>query len=328
MSSRRTEALRVAVTGAVGYVGARLVEALAQRDEVERVVAIDVRPLPHPPPKVEVAVQDVAEPLDQLFRAERPHVVVHLAYLLNPGRDREAARRVNVGGTASVLAACAALLQGSGRTEGVKHVVYLSSTSVYGAHVDNPVPLTEEQVPRPVKGFAYSEDKVASERLLAEFATQHPETCVTVLRGPVVMGPHARNFIAQALTKPVMVGVLGCDPPMQFFHEDDLLDLLLHVIRQPKAGVYNFGGEGTVRYSEMVRMSGRPLVRLPAWVLYPLVQALWRLRLQNDSPACGLDFIRWPWVASTEKLRRETGFAARYTSKEALEAFVDGQKNT
>jgi hypothetical protein len=66
------------------------------------------------------------------------------------------------------------------------------------------------------------------------------------------------------------------------------------------------------------------MVWLPAWVLYPLVQALWRLHLQNDSPACGLDFIRWPWVASAEKLRRETEFAARYTSREALEAFLSG----
>jgi UDP-glucose 4-epimerase len=282
--------------------------------EVERVLAIDVRPLRGAPAKVRVHVQDVADSLDTVFQEEQPDAVVHLAYLLNPGRDRADARRVNVGGTESVLNA-------STRAR-VRHIVYLSSTSVYGARPDNPIPLTEDATPRPIPGFAYSEDKLASERLLGEYGRAHPACCVTVLRGCVVMGPGARNFISQALTKPVMVGVLGADPPMQFFHEDDLVNLLLHVIRRPKAGTYNFGGEGTVRYSEMLRMARRPAVWLPAWLLYPLVQGLWRLRIQNDAPACGLDFIRYPWVASTERLREGLGFVPKYTSGQALEAWV------
>lgn len=310
--------MRVLITGAAGYIGARLVDALARWDQVERVIGVDLRPISTTHRNVRAHVQSVADSLDALFKEERPDVVVHLAYLLNPGRNREAARRVNVGGAESVLRACA--------VTPVRHIVYLSSTSVYGAHPDNPVPLTEEHPVRPVQGFAYSEDKVASERLLAGYAAQHPETCVTVLRGCVVMGPHARNFIAQALTKPVMVGVLGCDPPMQFFHEDDLVDLLLHVIKHPKAGTFNFSGEGTVRYSEMLRMAQRPAVWLPAWLLYPLVQTLWRLRLQNDAPACGLDFVRWPWVASTAKLERETGFKPAYTSRQVLESFLAKQR--
>lgn len=310
--------LRVAVTGATGYIGSRLVTALAERGDVERVVAIDVKPLTGLlPPKVHVVVQDVTRPLDQLFVEEGVQQVMHLAFVLNSSRNRNTARMVNVGGTSSVLRACA--------LAGVQHIVYLSSTSVYGAHPDNPQAITEEQPARPVPGFAYSEDKVAAEKLLIDYAKVSPKTCVTILRSSVVMGPHARNFIADALMRPRMVGVTGADPPMQFFHEDDLVALLEHVLRQPKPGTFNIGSQDTVRYSEMVGMSGRKVTWLPAWLLYPLINAMWVLRLQNDSPACGVDFIRWPWVASTEKLRQEYRFMLKHTSRETVEAFLREQ---
>lgn len=318
MQSKRGDGLRVAVTGAAGYVGSQLVNALAQRDDVALVAAVDLRPTRALSPKVSVLVADVSRPLTELFALQRPDIVVHLAYLMQPRRGGDAGWGVNVGGTANVLRACEAT--------GVQQVLYFSSTSVYGARPGNPVPLTEESQLRPVKGFHYSEHKAAAEALIQEFARSHPEMCVTVLRGCVVMGPHADNFITRSLTKPLMVGVLAHDPKMQFLHEQDLLGVLAYFLEHPKSGVFNIAGEGTVRYSEVVRLAGRPLLWLPAWLLYPLIQVLWVLRLQSASPACGLDLVRWPWVASAEKLRQETGFRFQYTSREALEAFIAARR--
>ena len=67
---------------------------------------------------------------------------------------------------------------------------------------------------------------------------------------------------------------------------------------------------------------GRRVVRLPAWLLYPLTQITWSLRLQSDSPAMGLDMVRYPWLASTEKIEREMGFRPRYSSWDAWETYV------
>ncbi|MBI4233694.1 MAG: NAD-dependent epimerase/dehydratase family protein [Chloroflexi bacterium] len=305
---------RVAVTGAAGYVGSRLLAALVEDPRTEQVLALDLRAPAVTSPKLTVALRDVAEPLEDLFRSFAPQAVVHLAFVLRPGRDRAAAQRINVGGTQRVLEACVA--------SGVQQLLYLGSSTVYGAHPDNTAPLTEDAPPRPVKGFQYAEDKVATEALLADFAAQHQEVCVTVLRGCVVMGPRSTNFIAEALSRPVLVGVLGHDPPMQFLHEEDLVRSLRTLLERPRPGVFNIAGEGTVPYSALARLSGQRLVWLPAPILYPIVEITWRLRLQNDSPACGLDMIRWPWVVSTERLRRETGFLPCYTSQEALLAFV------
>ena len=128
------------------------------------------------------------------------------------------------------------------------------------------------------------------------------------LCGYPVVGPRSENFATQALRRLVRVRIRGADPPMQFVHENDLLSALELCLLKPVPGVFNVTGEGTVAYSELVRVTGARCVTLPAPVLAFLAQASWALRLQSDAPAAGLAMARWPWVASHEKLTHETGF--------------------
>ena len=312
MSSPVASGLRVAVTGAVGSVGSRLLESLAASYDVDAVIALDARPIEFTHPKVVTYQRDINQPIDNLFKEHGVTSVVHLAFQLKPGRNREAGRRVNVGGTEQVLQSCQAA--------NVGHILYLSSTTVYGAYPDNTLPFTEDSRIRPVRGFQYAEDKTATELLLQAYGSDYPDIRITMLRGCVVMGPNSDNFITQAFSKPLLVRVRGADPQMQFIHEDDLRDVLELCLKGQVSGVYNVAGVGTVPYSHIARVAGRKALPVPAAVLYLLTQAAWHLRLQSDSPSCGLDMIRWPWVASIEKLERETGFTPRYTSQQALEA--------
>ena len=312
MSSLVASGLRVAVTGAAGSIGARLVESLAASDDVDTVVALDARPIDITHPKVVVYQRDISQPLEDIFKQHRVTSVVHLAFQLKPGRNRGAGRRINVGGTARVLR--------SSQAADVGHILYLSSTTVYGAHPDNAVPLTEDSRVRPVRGFQYAEDKAATELLLQAYGSDYPDIRITMLRGCVVMGPHSDNFITKAFSKPLLVKIRGADPQMQFIHEDDLRNVLELCLKAKFPGVYNVAGDDTVPYSHIAHVAGRRSFSVPAALLYPLTQASWQLRLQSDSPSCGLDMIRWPWVASIEKLQQETGFTPRYTSQQALEA--------
>jgi UDP-glucose 4-epimerase len=308
-------ARRVAITGASGYCAAGLLDRLEAEDGIEAVLAIDVRP-----PRAERGAKvvfhrhDVSEPMGDLLRDYAIDSVVHLAYLMRPGHDRTASRKVNVGGTANVLKAV--------EQAGVQRLLYLSSSTVYGAHHDNPPLLTEDAPLRPVKGFQYSEGKVRSEEALAELVQRSPQVTACVLRACPVMGPGADNFVSRALSRPFLVAVRGCDPPMQFLHEDDLADAMLLCLLGNAPGVYNLAGEGGIRWSDMARSRGRRLISLPAAMLYGLTDATWALRLQGDSPACGLDFIRHRWSVSTEKIERDLGFAPRYSSAEAWNAFA------
>ena len=308
---------RVAVTGASGYIGSRLLQELESDARLEKSVAIDTRPLPMPYHNVAAERRDVTQPLDDTFRDHKVNTVVHLAFALRPGRNRrekEMIRRTNLKGVGSVLKACQSLK--------VRNVIYLSSHTIYGAHRDNPVPITERATIRPSMGFQYSYDKALCEKEVQEFARQNPKVNVTILRACVVMGPGADNFVTRAFFKPLLLGVMGYNPPLQFVHEDDLAKLLHQLVTEPCPGTFNVAGDGVIHYKRMAMLSRRKLIFLPAPMAYPLTQMAWSLGIQKDAPSAGLDFIRYPIIVSTGKLKKETGFRFFYTSEDALMAYL------
>ena len=284
--------------------------SLERQEGIEGILAIDVRSLDRTyTPKVVFQQYDVTQPMSDLLAEHRIDAVVHLAFVLAPGHNRSAIRRINVGGTANVLEAS--------KEAGVRHIVLLSSTTVYGAHPDNAQQLTEDSPARPVDGFQYGEDKAACEELVDKLLRDQPSISATVLRSCPALGPTADNFISRAFARPFLVRVSGYDPPMQFVHEDDMAGVVVQCLLQRVPGVYNVAGDGTVKWSEMAALFGRRLLDLPGPLLYGLTGVAWKLRLQGQSPACGLDFIKYPWTVSTEKIKRELGVTFQYTSREA-----------
>ena len=311
---------RIAVTGASGYIGSMLIHRLEESEAVGTILALDVREPGAPFGNgVSFVRQDVSQPFPELFAEHEVDTVVHLAYVLRQGRDREANRRVNVEGTRHTLEAC--------RRAGVRRVVYLSSTSVYGAHADNPEALSEDMPARPVAGFQYSEDKLRSEKLITGFAEDSAGVTACILRCCPVMGANADNFIARAFDKPFLVAVSGANPPMQLIHEEDLARCLTLVVLGDAEGLYNLSGSGVINWADMASARSRRVLSMPAWLLYPATQMTWALRVQSDSPALGLDMVRHRWIADTGKIEREMGFRPRFSAREAWEAHVrDGGK--
>ena len=307
----------VAVTGASGYIGCRLLQELEQDEDLRKVLAIDTRPLPVPFHNVTSEKLDVTQPLEDTLRDHKVNTVVHLAFILRPGhnhREIDRVRQSNLQSVQSVLRGC--------RTAKVRNLIYLSSHTIYGAHRDNPIPITEKAPLRPSAGFQYSYDKALCEGEVQEFAKENPEVAVAVLRTCVVMGPSADNFVTQAFFKPVLLGVMGYDPPLQFVHEDDLAKLIHLLTVQPCAGTFNVAGEGVVHYTRMAHLLRRRVLFLPSLMAYTVTQMAWNLGIQKDSPAAGLDFIRYPIVVSTGKLKGETGFGFFYTSEDALMSYL------
>lgn len=308
--------MNIAITGISGYMGTKLLKHLDGFDAVQKIIGIDTREPRVKSAKLEFYQRDIREPLNDLFIRNRVDTAVHLAFILRPTRQTALTRQVDIEGTKNLVNSC--------RQAGVKHLLYLSSHTVYGAHKDNPIPLTENSPLRPVTGFQYSRDKAEAERILRDFGASDQNITVTILRSCPVIGPGAVGSATTIMFEPfMMIGVTGYDPPMQFVHEDDLTSLLGTFINSPKEGIFNVAGDGVLKYSEIARLLRKRLLKLPGKLLGLLIAFSWSTYLQSASPASGLEFIKYPPVVSTDKLKRELDFTFKYSSKEALSTFVN-----
>ena len=310
----------VAITGAAGYVGTRLLHILEAEGDQHKLVAIDTKPLAFPIHNVAAYRSDISEPIGDTLLHHKVTSLVHLAFVARRGRNRRevaAIRKANLDSLKAVLDSC---LQA-----GVHHFIYLSSHTVYGPHRDNPIPLTDKSPLRPLPDFPYGYDKFLSEQMIQEFGEQHQALKVTILRSCVVLGPNANNSITRAFFRPVLLGVLDYNPALQFVYEDDLARVLAIVIGEEIPGVFNVAGEGVVFYQELAKIVNSKLISLPSLMAYALVNLTWDLRIQRDSTAPGLDLVRYPIVVDTSSLRCATGYKFRHSSLETLTSFANSR---
>jgi UDP-glucose 4-epimerase len=318
MRSRVTEARRqVLITGSAGFLGEATLDRVTAMDESILAVAMDTVQSQGPAGETRrfiSVVHDIREPMDAILASYDIDTVVHLAFELQPKRDETESHDVNVDATSQLLSACS--------KAGVRQIVYLSSATVYGASEKYTKPFVETDPVNPVTDFSYSEQKVEAEKLLLKYADDHPDCAVSILRGCVVMGPDAHNFIAESLGMRVLPVPAGANPEMQFLHIEDYKSAIEAVLTQRPRGIFNIAGTGTMKWREMVDLAGGKAISAPAGLLKGVVEASWKLHLQNRSSSAGLAFIQYPWLVSTEKMASELGWVAKHSSREALESWA------
>lgn len=312
---------RVLITGAAGFLGEATLDRLTAEDDSTFAVCADTRQTIGPKGDTRRFVsvtRDITQSIDDLLADYAIDTVVHLAFLLQPQRSPDEARRINVDATKQLLDSCA-------KAE-VKQFVYLSSATVYGAHEENSRPFTEEDSVNPVEGFTYSEHKVEAERLVLEFARTNPECAVSILRGCIVMGPGASNFITESLGMKFLPVPSGTNPEMQFLHIDDYCSAVEAVLTQRSQGVFNIAGSGTVSWREAIGIAGGTAVPAPAPILNAVTDLTWKLGVQQRSSSTGLAFIRYPWLVSIEKMARELDWKPGRTSQEAIQSWAESRR--
>lgn len=302
----------VAITGVAGAVGRRLVRALEDLAQVERVIGIDAEPSGVPAsPKLQQRAADVRDPAlaEALAGAE---TVVHLPPA-TADRDRPRARSVTVAGAQNVASAAAAV--------GADRLVHLSSAVVYGAHPDNAIPLGEGADLRANRDFEAAAHALEVEEWLWEWAQRRPSVSLTVLRPSNVAGPGVDNFVSRALEAPRLLSVRGHKPPLQFVHVDDVAAALAHVIDRELTGAYNVSAEGWLSFDEVAAIAGKRVWAVPEEVAFSLTDQLWRLGL-SEYPAGLLHYFMHPWIVDVDRLCA-TGWRPRRSNRDALAAMVE-----
>lgn len=305
----------ILITGASGYFGQRLVRYFRDKPEIKRITGIDIRPPSVAGAKFEFLTCDVRDDLNRIFLPRDIDCVIHAAYILPPIHDTALMEDINVNGTKNVLLTAA--------THGVKQIMDCSSTTAYGFHPDNPPLLTEESPLRGNEDFTYAKNKRELEAWAGEFERMCPQISLTVIRPCFVVGPGFANPLAKHICKKISI-LPWKTAPMQFIHEDDLAEIMYLLLKQGKAGVYNLAADGTMGIEEMVRALGGWPLKMPMWLLRPLNNLMWNLKVSilTEFPNSSLNLIRYPWIASNAKVKRDLGYSFKYTTRAAFEDFA------
>ncbi len=304
---------KVLITGMSGYLGRTLCRALEHQDWCSSVDGCDVRLPLDKLDKVHYRKLDINDPAMADWMSEcAPDIVVHLAFVVEPLHDKARMHRTNVDGTRAVLEASL--------KADVGQILVASSGTAYGAWPDNPLPLKESDPIRPHPNFQYAREKSAVEDMCVRFMEEHPEVMFSIIRPCVLYGPQVSNYISRLLTKlPLVFGMDGYNPELQFVHEDDVADAICAILEGKGRGPFNIAPPDTLTLSEILHLTGKPAIWVPDWILVPLVDFMWHHRINLlGAPASFLDFMRYSWVLDSSRLCDELGFRFRYSSREAI----------
>ena len=231
---------KVLVTGAAGFVGAALVlRLLARGDEVIGVDNLD--------PSCDVSLKrarldrvrvfagfrevraDIADrkAMAALFAREQPSAVVHLAARAGVGACAESPEEcvdANLTGFANILEGC--------RCNGVEHLVYASSSAVYGAGTARPFPV-RAAADRPLS--LYAATKRSNELMAHSYGAFHGLRA-TGLRLSTVYGPWGRSDMALfRFTRSILEGRAvelynGGRHSRDFTYVDDAVESVVRVL--------------------------------------------------------------------------------------------------
>jgi UDP-glucose 4-epimerase len=206
--------MKALVTGGAGFIGSNLVDALLERGDGVRVLdnfSTGNRA------NIEGAEAEIVE--GELRSYERVHaavrgvdVVYHLGALGSVPRsvqDPLTSNAVNVEGTLNVLLAA--------RDEGVRRVVFSSSTSVYGTSRQLPTP--ESTPTDPISPYGVT--KLAAERYCISFSRVYHSFEAVVLRYFNVFGPRQSPHSQYAAAIPLFIAAIDAGEPITIYGDGE-----------------------------------------------------------------------------------------------------------
>jgi nucleoside-diphosphate-sugar epimerase len=318
--------MRIVIVGATGNVGTSLLDSLAA-DEHE-IVAVARRRPAIPLAGAEFVPADIVDAeLTPLFRGA--DAVVHLAWLIQPGRNESLTRRVNVEGSERLFRAVVEAR--------VPLLVYASSV---GAYSPGPKDATVDES-WPTDGIPssfYARHKASVERMLDRLGREHPGVRVVRMRPALIFKRSAATEIRRLFAGPLLPGSLlrpGLIPfvpdvprlRFQAVHSHDVGDAYRLALLSPDArGAYNLAAQPAIGPGELAELlRARPL-RMPRALLRGAAAATYALRLQPSEPGW-LDMALSVPLMDSRRARAELGWAPRFGSIDALAEVLSGLRS-
>jgi nucleoside-diphosphate-sugar epimerase len=328
---RNEEADRLAapvlVTGVTGFIGRRLALALVARGcRVRGLTRRDSGLDDLVQDGIEVVRGDLADPAALERVCDRQRLVFHAAGRVSDWGPRQGFVRVNVEGTAHLIAACV-------RTN-VERLVHLSSLTVLG--LPNDARSIDEATPygTPLSGDHYTATKIAGEQLVRA-ASAEGRLATTVVRPGAVWGPGDRLIvprIVRLLRRGLMPVIGDGKNVLGLSHIDNLVDGLILAGRMPRAAghVYHLTDGEEVTAAEALAQVAEayglqpPRTHVPYWAIYGLAAALEaaaRVTGRAQAPAItryGVRFVACDCRYDIDKARSQLGYQPRVSFRAGM----------
>ena len=320
------------LTGASGFIGGKIADRL--RHEGRRVRAFARRPLPELEARgIEVVVGELTDDAALRRACAGVDTIFHVAARVGVWGPEEEFRRVNIEGTAALLAAA--------RAQGVARFIFTSSPSVIYSGgdlrgVDESAPLCT------AAPCAYPTSKAAAERLVR--AANSPQLRTVALRPHLVWGPGDHHLVPRviALARAERLRIVGTgENRVDLTHIDNVVSAHLLAERAlaaadaPAAGRAYFitNGEPVALWpwiNELLLRVGampirRRLSRRRATAVGAVCEALWTLFPLGGEPPmtrfAAKELATDHWF-SIEAARRDLGYVPQVTMAAGLDAYI------
>jgi UDP-glucose 4-epimerase len=319
--------MRVVITGATGNVGTSVLEALQDAADITEVVGVARRPPQRSYPHTTFVQADVArDDLAPIMRGA--DAVVHLAWLIQPGRDESVTHPVNVLGSRRVFDAAAQAQVGA--------LVYASSVGAYAAGpkdraVDESWPTTG------IPSSFYSRHKALVEDELDEVERANPAMRVVRLRPGLIFKREAATEIRRLFAGPWLPGALirpGLIPAVpdtpglrvQAVHSLDVGQAYRQAILLPVRGAFNLAAEPVLGPAEIAAVLRARTLPVPARVLRAAAAAAYRLRVTPTEPGW-VDMGLGVPIMDCTRARTELHWTPRHASTDALAELLEGMRS-
>ncbi len=300
--------MKVLVAGGSGALARRVVEKL-QRGRHE-VAVVDRRPWPADASGIAFFEADIRKlAAADVIRRFHPDCVVHMATVNAIRAPNEDSSRTNLAGTR-------ALYQFSAE-HGVKHVVFVSRHTIYGASADAPLFHMEDEPPSGLERDAALADLTAADLYASQMLWREPKLKTTVLRVVYFLGESRTGTLARYLSDRVVPRVLGFDPAYQVIDEDDAAAAIALAVDAAAPGIFNVAGPAPLPLSVVIRESGREGLALPELAL----RFMRRRGSFSGLPQGGFTHLKYPIAVDGSAFRAATGFQFQRTLEDCLSRF-------
>jgi 1-acyl-sn-glycerol-3-phosphate acyltransferase/nucleoside-diphosphate-sugar epimerase len=206
---------------------------------------------------------------------------------------------------------------------GVAKFVLLSSAAIYGASARSPGLIAESQAPSQNGKSRIGERWVALETLAVRYLGQSPDPRLTVLRPAAVPLRGGRDYFSRLWRRRLAITLPLYDPSIQLLSPDDLARAVCCAVESSAGGVYNVAPDGVIPLRVALRLAGARRVPV-ARILQKMARRM-LAPLGIAHPIEQLEYIRYSWTISSNKITRELGFVPERSSAEALTDFLTAE---